>query len=162
MRHRSEWREFGFALHQIQNVIEPGLPLAQVLNGWNRLAAGLAESHRNRAAQDRDLNGVPEVHQMPIASSQPLRMMNSVTIRSSSLAQVAYDGLRAILQIEFRDGTVYQYVGVPLQTYHDLLRADSKGAYFNQYIRSRFPHAVLHLEVPSAPACAPADPGNSI
>jgi hypothetical protein len=88
---------------------------------------------------------------MPIASSQPLRMMTSVTIRSSSLAQVAYDGLRAILQIEFRDGTVYQYVGVPLQTYHDLLRADSKGAYFNQYIRSCFPHAVLQLEAPSAP-----------
>jgi hypothetical protein len=62
-RQRSEWREFGFVLHQIQNVIEPSLPLSQMLNGWNRLAAALAESHRNRAAQDRNLNGSTEVHQ---------------------------------------------------------------------------------------------------
>jgi len=55
MRQRSEWREFSFALHQIQNVIEPRLPLTQVLNGWNRLATALAENHRNRAAQDRNL-----------------------------------------------------------------------------------------------------------
>jgi len=62
-RQRSEWREFGFALHQIQNAIEPSLPLRQVLNGWNRLAAALAESHRNRAAQERNLTGSTEVHQ---------------------------------------------------------------------------------------------------
>jgi len=54
-RQRSEWREFGFALHQIQNVIEPSLPLAKVLNGWNHLAAALAENHRNRKAQNRNL-----------------------------------------------------------------------------------------------------------
>jgi hypothetical protein len=80
---------------------------------------------------------------MPIASSKPLRMRNSVAVRSSSLAQVAYDDLRDTLQIEFRDGTAYQYADVPIRIYHDLLRADSKGAYFNQYIRSRFPHAVI-------------------
>lgn len=56
MRQRSEWREFGFALHQIQNVIEPSLSLRKVLNGWNRLAAALAESHRNRTAQNRNLS----------------------------------------------------------------------------------------------------------
>ena len=55
-RQRSEWREFGFALHQIQNVIEPSLPLARVLNGWNHLAAALAESHRSREAQNRNLS----------------------------------------------------------------------------------------------------------
>jgi hypothetical protein len=54
-RQRSEWREFGFALHQIQNVIEPSLPLAKVLHGWNHLAAALAESHRNRDTQNRNL-----------------------------------------------------------------------------------------------------------
>jgi hypothetical protein len=55
LRQRSEWREFGFALHQIQNAIEPILPLAKVLNGWNSVAAALAENHRNRVAQNRNL-----------------------------------------------------------------------------------------------------------
>jgi|ERR1700691_123844 hypothetical protein len=53
---RSEWREFGLALHQIQNAIEPSLPPTQVLHGWNRLAAALAEGHRKRTVQDRSLN----------------------------------------------------------------------------------------------------------
>jgi hypothetical protein len=36
-------------------VIEPSLPLAKVLTGWNHIAAALAESHRNRDAQNRNL-----------------------------------------------------------------------------------------------------------
>jgi hypothetical protein len=55
MRQRSEWREFAFALHQIQNAIEPHVPLHAVLSDWNRLAAALAENHRNRATQSRNL-----------------------------------------------------------------------------------------------------------
>jgi len=81
---------------------------------------------------------------MIIAISAPRPMMKPVTVRSSSLARVAYDGRRAILQVEFRDGTAYQYTGVPLGVYQDLLRADSKGANFNRRIRSLFPHKELH------------------
>lgn len=88
---------------------------------------------------------------MPIAISEPLQMLSPVTVRSSSLAKVAYDGRRAMLQLVFRDGTAYQYAGVPLGTYHELLRADSKGAYFNHHIRNRFPHAVLPVEAPAVP-----------
>jgi len=85
---------------------------------------------------------------MPIAIFKPLRTMNPVAVRSSSLAQVAYERRKAILQVEFRDGSAYQYAGVPLRTYHDLLRADSKGAYFNHHIRSRFPCALLRAAAP--------------
>lgn len=80
---------------------------------------------------------------MPITSIKPLRTMNPVAVQSSSLGQVSYERRKAILQVEFRDGTAYQHAGVPLRTYRDLLRADSKGAYFNRHIRSRFPHALL-------------------
>jgi len=62
MRQRSEWREFAFALHQIQDAIEPELPLEKVLAQWNRLAAALAESHRERLAQSRNLKETAKVH----------------------------------------------------------------------------------------------------
>ena len=78
-------------------------------------------------------------------TSKPMRIMNPVKVQSSSLAQVAYDSLRAILQVEFRDGTAHQYAGVPLWTYCALLGADSKGAYFNHHIRNLFPHEVLRV-----------------
>ena len=91
------------------------------------------------------LHEAPEVHQMPMTISK--RMLNPVEVRSSCLAQVAYDIHRAMLQVTFRDGAAYQYAGVSLGTYQKLLQADSKGAYFNQYIRNRYPHAMLQVEV---------------
>jgi hypothetical protein len=53
--HRSEWREFSFALHQVQNVVEPELPLAEILCNWNHLAYALAEKPRERKIQNRML-----------------------------------------------------------------------------------------------------------
>ena len=86
---------------------------------------------------------------MPLVSSRSLPRMSTVAVESSALAQVAYDEQRAILHVQFRDGAVYQYLGVPLRIYQDLLRADSKGAYFNHHIRSRFPYAILRGAVPA-------------
>jgi KTSC domain len=80
---------------------------------------------------------------MPLVFSKPTPLTDAADVDSSSLAKLAYDTQRAILQVEFRDGSVYQYLGVPPQTYQDLLRADSKGAYFNRHIRSPFPHAFI-------------------
>jgi hypothetical protein len=82
--------------------------------------------------------------------SKQLRTANPIAVQSSSLANVAYDSCQAILRVEFRDGTAYQYTGVPFRTYHDLLRADSKGAYFNHCIRGVFPHEALHITGPAA------------
>jgi hypothetical protein len=61
-----------------------------------------------------------------------------IALGSSSLASVAYDVERTILQVEFRDRSVYQYIDVPEKIHQDLLQADSKGAYFNRYVRNRF------------------------
>jgi hypothetical protein len=84
----------------------------------------------------------------PLVSSQS-PSQDTVTVESSALAKVAYDSQRATLQVEFRDGAVYQYFGVPLHTYQELLQADSKGDYFNRHIRSPFPHTILRPAVPA-------------
>ena len=66
-----------------------------------------------------------------------------LTVQSSLLASVAYDNERAILQLEFGYGAVYQYFGVPVQSYQELMQAASHGAYFNRHIRSAFRYALL-------------------
>ena len=86
---------------------------------------------------------------MPLVSSKPLTTMNTVVVESSALVRVAYDKQRAILQVEFCDGAVYQYLGVPLRIYQDLLRVDSKGAYFNRHIRGPFPFVILRGAAPA-------------
>ncbi|MGH9721406.1 MAG: KTSC domain-containing protein, partial [Bryobacteraceae bacterium] len=41
-------------------------------------------------------------------------------------------------ELEFHSGAIYHYFEVPLETYRELLQADSKGRYFNQHIRNCF------------------------
>ena len=66
-----------------------------------------------------------------------------LAVQSSLLASVAYDHQRAILQLEFGSGAVYQYFGVPVQSYQELMQAASHGAYFNRHIRSSFRYVLL-------------------
>lgn len=66
--------------------------------------------------------------------------MNVIAVASTTLATVAYDDAGGILQLEFRSGAVYRYVGVPPEVHAGLVRASSKGRYFNEQIRERFAH----------------------
>jgi hypothetical protein len=82
-----------------------------------------------------------------LLNETPLPLSNFHSIESSSLAKLAYDSERTILQVEFRDRTVHQYTGVPGTIYQSLCRADSKGAYFNRHIRDRFTHTRVATSV---------------
>ena len=63
------------------------------------------------------------------------------TVDSTTLATVAYDKARGLLQLEFRSRAIYQYFGVPAAVYAGLLDAPSKGSYFNRFIRGRYPYS---------------------
>jgi hypothetical protein len=64
--------------------------------------------------------------------------MKPMAVNSTTLTTVAYDVDRELLQIEFCDGTVYQYSEVSAEVHEALMRASSKGNYFNRAIRGRF------------------------
>jgi hypothetical protein len=65
--------------------------------------------------------------------------MRVATVESTILATVGFDETRKLLQLEFRSGAVYLYIGVPSAEYQALLDAPSKGRYFNGVIRGRYP-----------------------
>jgi hypothetical protein len=65
--------------------------------------------------------------------------LERVTLQSRTLASALYEPGRNQLELEFRSGKRYLYFQVPLHCYQELLRADSKGAFFNRTIRNRFP-----------------------
>jgi KTSC domain len=93
----------------------------------------------------------------PISGSATLVFgMPALPVASSLLTCVAYDHDRAILQLEFRSGAVYQYFRVPRQSYQELLQADSHGAYFNRHIRRSFQYARLQPagNLPSSILCS--------
>ncbi len=69
--------------------------------------------------------------------------MRVATVESSTLATVAYDEDRELLQLGFCSRAVYQYFGVPAAVHQALLDAPSKGKYFNRAIRGRFPYRLI-------------------
>ena len=69
--------------------------------------------------------------------------MRVATVESTTLATVAYDESRKLLQLEFCSQAAYLYFGVPSAVHQALLGAPSKGKYFNQTIRGRFPYRLV-------------------
>ena len=60
-------------------------------------------------------------------------------VESSVIQSVGYDAEHAVLEIEFVSQQVYRYHFVPRSTWNGLMRAASKGRYFDGHIREKFP-----------------------
>ena len=77
--------------------------------------------------------------------------MNVSAVVSSTLATIAYDSTRELLLLEFNGHAIYRYFGVPATVHAALLRAPSKGSYFNQAIRGKFPYSRIFHSRAKAP-----------
>lgn len=64
---------------------------------------------------------------------------NRTPVASSSIASIGYSD-EASLDVEFRSGAVYRYFAVPKLTFEAFLAVDSKGAFFNEHIKGRYPY----------------------
>ncbi|MBK8129608.1 MAG: KTSC domain-containing protein [bacterium] len=61
--------------------------------------------------------------------------MERTPVQSSNIAAIGYDDTNAILEVEFLNGSIYQYYGVPHDTYESLMNAASKGSFLNSYVK---------------------------
>jgi hypothetical protein len=61
--------------------------------------------------------------------------MNRTSVSSSNLASIGYDESNATLEVEFLDGSIYQYTNVPSNIHSGLMAASSHGSYFDQYVK---------------------------
>ncbi len=66
-------------------------------------------------------------------------MMDPVPLDSTLLLWVLYFPEETRLRLKLRSGEVYDYSAVPEPIYQALLAAESKGRFFNHYIRDAFP-----------------------
>jgi hypothetical protein len=67
--------------------------------------------------------------------------MQRVPVSSSTIAEIGYDEPRRILEILFKNSSVYQYFDVPPQEHQSLMQASSHGQYLNANIKGRFRYA---------------------
>ena len=60
--------------------------------------------------------------------------MTMIPVDSTDLSSVGYES--GTLYVRFHSGGLYSYDNVPVSVFDELLYADSKGKYFNQFIKN--------------------------
>lgn len=80
-----------------------------------------------------------EPRQLPAASTNPLGPdVEMRSVRSTMASAVGYNETEQVLQIEFKNGSVYQYDDVEPETWTELWESDSIGITFNEAIKGHY------------------------
>lgn len=56
-------------------------------------------------------------------------------VESSNIKSIGYDVIKEILEVEFINGSIYNYHKVPQLIYKELINADSHGKYLDRYVK---------------------------
>lgn len=73
--------------------------------------------------------------------------MNWVTVKSSNILEVSFEENKILnngfipldlLDVKFKSGAIYRYIGVTKKVYVEFLEAESKGTYLNKEIVGRY------------------------
>lgn len=62
--------------------------------------------------------------------------MLRVPVVSSNIRYIGYDPSTATLEVEFHNGGMYHYFGVPASVHQSLMNAASKGGYLESHIKN--------------------------
>lgn len=64
--------------------------------------------------------------------------MERTPVSSSNISAIGYDAENQVLEVEFKNGTVYSYSGVSSDEYDGFMNTDSKGTYLHANIKNRY------------------------
>jgi len=64
-------------------------------------------------------------------------------VESSSIKSVAYDKEESKMWLRFKSDALYEYQGVELQVAKDLVSAESKGKFFHENIKNKYPYTKI-------------------
>ena len=66
--------------------------------------------------------------------------MDRISVSSSNVISVGYDGDSMTLEIEFNNG-IYQYYDVPEDIFQELINASSIGSFIHQNIKNNYSYS---------------------
>ena len=69
--------------------------------------------------------------------------MIRMPVSSRNVVSVGYDQNTMTLEVEFKDGALYQYFDVPVTVYEEFVRASSVGGFLHAHIRDNYRYVRL-------------------
>ncbi len=67
--------------------------------------------------------------------------MQRDSVSSSNIVSVGYDAASMTLEVEFQNGSVYQYYNISQNLYDEFMAAPSKGQFLAYQIKNSFPYS---------------------
>jgi hypothetical protein len=61
--------------------------------------------------------------------------MERIPVQSSNIASIGYSTESSTLEVEFLNGSVYQYFGVPKDVFDSLMNSSSKGSFLDHNVK---------------------------
>jgi hypothetical protein len=64
-------------------------------------------------------------------------------VKSSNVEAIDYSKADDVLKIWFKNGSLYKYVNVEIATYIAMIKSDSIGKYYNNFIKGKYKGAKI-------------------
>lgn len=65
--------------------------------------------------------------------------MQMISVKSKSIASIGYENEGEQMQVNFRNGEILVFQGIPVQLFNNFMIARQKGKFYGIYIRGKYP-----------------------
>jgi hypothetical protein len=80
----------------------------------------------------------PKSEKAEKSEAAPVAKIEMKAVESSTMDAIGYDAEKQVLKIKFDSGDTYKYMDVPEATYKKMMKAKSKGKFFDAHIKDKF------------------------
>jgi uncharacterized protein len=102
----------------------------RIAENYSRIAASWRAQNPLWAAIRPDRKNLPP---------EEIKQMEREAVASSTILSIGYESASETLEVEFKNGGIYQYYNVPEPVYQAFLASDSKGTFLHVNIKNAFP-----------------------
>lgn len=101
----------------------------------------IGEDYKRLAASWRAQNPLWAAARIKLEKLKPdeIEAMEREMVASSTILSAGYESASETLEIEFKNGGVYQYYNVPDTVFEQFMASDSKGKFHHVYIKNSYP-----------------------
>lgn len=106
---------------------------------FNALADGIEDYD---VRNGKKINTFPSNVEMEKIKTEEEKIIRNI-VASSNINSIAYDEKQSILEVEFRNGSIYQYYDVPSEIYERMLASSSVGSFLSSTVKGFFRYSKI-------------------
>jgi len=124
------------AMNDLEAAMDDGMSSGNADGAADSMAVAVSQAEAAIDTMNQPLEVTDEAMVEVDETADAVTGMMDVT--SEAMDAVSYDDAMEVLTIDFGNGNVYDYLGVPVDVYEQFLKADSKGGFFAETIKENY------------------------